>query len=161
MTRGSDNEDSVHMALRNLPYVNNRYDIRLMADSERSGSACSADGIALLNMKKIAAPSEWSSNKSLKDENGNTYAVSILQIKTRLSDASVNEVTQFIRSTPYVYNWNAQQLRPVVPNDHLCQLLDQCFILHVNMALYVCASETAILYCAAIHVPDYLVTMAQ
>lgn len=35
----------------------------------------------LLNMTKIALPSEFHSNKSLQNENGNTYALYTLEFK--------------------------------------------------------------------------------
>lgn len=87
--------------------------------------------------------------------------MSTLEIKTRLSDAILNEAAPFIRSTPYVLKWNSQQLRPIVPNAHVCQLLHQCVVLCVNLVLYVCTSEISILYCLVIYVPVYLMTMAR
>lgn len=97
MTMITVNEAFVQKALRDLPYVDITYDIGLMADTELAGFARSVDGIALLDMTKISAPSEWHSSKSVQDKNWNAYALSVLEIKTRLSNASLNEMTPFIR----------------------------------------------------------------
>lgn len=88
----------------------------------------------------------------MMDYLGNNYAVTTLEIKTRLSNTSVNEVTSFIICTPYVYEWNAEELRTIVPSEHLCQVLHQCVVTRYNTVLNVCASEPTITYCTMIHV---------
>lgn len=90
-----------------------------------------------------------------------TYDVFTLKIKTSLSDASVNEVIPFIRSTMYMHNCNGKKLDTVFPNDDLCQLLHPCVVLRVVLTLYNWKSEVCILYCAAILVTDHLKTMAR
>lgn len=50
MKRGSCNEDSVHKALVEMDFVERIYDIGLMALKYNAGLACSANGIALLDM---------------------------------------------------------------------------------------------------------------
>lgn len=47
----------------------------------------------------------------------------------------------------------------VVPDEHLCQFIHSFFVLNLNLFLYVCPSETALLYRAMIHVEDSLLNM--
>lgn len=44
-------------------------------------------------------------------------------------------------------------IKTVVPTDHQCQLLQQCIILGVKVAVYVCRSETGVLYTAIVYFP--------
>lgn len=98
---------------------------------------------------------------TVTDLDGNSYAVWSLEIKMLLSDGSVNEVKPLVRTTPYVNEWNSAKIREVVPNEHLCQIIYQGSVLKLNIVLYFCASETAILYYAVIHIQDYLLNMAR
>lgn len=152
-------EDIMQKALRELPSVKRAYDIGLMEDSDRSGFDCSSDGIYLLDMTKLKTPSDWETNKSVMNDYGKKYSVPTLDVKRRLSAESVNEVTSFITSTPFVYEWNAEELRTTVPNEHIFQVLHQYVVLRVNIVLYICASEKAILYFVVIHVTDYFMSM--
>lgn len=140
MKRGSVNQDNVKRGIKDLDYVKKLYDIALVVDSERNGVDRSADCIIIIDTINVSTASQWYSNKSVIDEKGNRYAVCTMELTTKLSDARVNELIAFTRSTLYVNDWHAPELRAGVPNDQLCQIRHQCVVPPVNIVYYVCAS---------------------
>lgn len=65
-------------------------------------------------------------------------------MKKSVSKSSVSAAVELQRSMPYIGTWNSDNILKVVPRKNLCQMMHQCLVLGVKVALYCCASETGI-----------------
>lgn len=79
----------------------------------------------------------------------------------QLSHGSVSEFTSLMREIQYVNERNLDAVRAVVPNKHVCRVIDKCLMLRDDMALYVPAFQTANNYCAVIHITDKLMDIVR
>lgn len=113
MERGSGN-CNVHKALLGMEFITGVYNIGLMNQKEKSGLACSADSVELLEMLKVTNTLYWTYTKYVTGTGCSKYAVCTVKIKTRLTDWGVNEISSNIRSTPYVFEWNYVETMSVI-----------------------------------------------
>lgn len=160
MMRGTINENCVLSALEGMPWVKAIREVGLLSRREETYWAASPDAVAVLDLLQVRGAEGWTSRDIiLHDET--RVSVATVEIKTRVADTTVNDGSSHVSVTPYVGAWNSAQILRVVPSDHLGQILHQCYVLGVNVAVYACASETGLLYTAIIHVPNSAIAIAR
>lgn len=150
MARGSYNEDTVTASLRSLDFVSYIAQVGLTARRAESYYAASPDGVAALDLSKVQNTSGWDIVKSIVDD-GKMLALARVEIKTRVSDSSLNEVAHRGGGRTYSGQWDSHCIREVVPINHLLPVMHQCALIGVNAALYAWAVETIFLYTSVIY----------
>lgn len=91
---------------------------------------------------------------------GIALSLATLEIVTPISAISINQYQIYARKDPYIGNWEDPEIQKLIPNEHLCQVLNQCYVINVNIALYVCACETDVMYHVILRVDDHVLIMA-
>lgn len=54
-------------------------------------------------------------------------------------------------SISYIGTWNSEKILQFLPWENLFQMMHQCLVLAVKVALYFCASETGVLYTSIVY----------
>lgn len=109
------------------------------------------DGIMALDLAKLPEAQSWHTEKFVFDD-GTKLALLTVEIKTRVSASSLNEVIHIGDVYSSIEKWHSPRMRYVVPHDYLLQTLLTCTVLGTNTALYACAPETSLIYTSVVYV---------
>lgn len=84
-----------------------------------------------------------------------------MEVKSHVTDKRLSSVTHLARVQPYIGVSNDEIIRFVVPWEHMMQMVHQCYVMNLTVALYVCASETGILYTAIMCMDEYVLELVR
>ena len=84
-----------------------------------------------------------------------------VEVKMRVSDNSLSTVTCDQTVIPDIEKWDSEYVNCKVPGDHFLQILHQCVVLQVNIGIYVCSSETGIVFIVVILFDEHIIGIAK
>lgn len=142
MKRGSVNEAAVMDSLRATELVIGLFEVGLVSMKEVPYLACSPDGIAILRIESM----QFENSTPEGEGCGKNYCLASVEIKTRVSARTLGQSMEFTSADPVSCEVGDTRFRQLVPTEHTSQLLHQATVLKLSYVLYVCASETEILY---------------
>lgn len=85
---------------------------------------------------------------------GSPYIVATVEMKTKVSDNGVSQALPSATADVTAVKLSTGECAELVPVEHQLQLLHQCICTPLDVGLYVCASESQVLYTAIVVVPE-------
>lgn len=159
ITRGSGNENAVVKFIENFPCIETIVELGLVCNREELLYAETTDGLEEVNTYMLTGATNWKSKREVTTAEVVKCLFSTVQIKSRITVASRIEVGTFRRVEPYVRVWDSAEVQRIVPNN-LGKMIHQCNVMGLNMEMYVCATETCVLYILLVLVSDQLLRNA-
>lgn len=133
---GTVNYSNVMTAIQELPFVVTLFSVGLFWPIICPHVACPPDGIALLDLSTTNGAEHWQSIKTVYTDIAKVAVAATVEIKTRITNNSLNSVARFARVELYTFKWSSAEVQDLVPRDYLCQVLHQCSVMNLNVVLY-------------------------
>lgn len=146
MQIGTFNEDMTISAIHGMPFVHAVYNCGILELKPDCSLAFSPDGIGFVTLVVMDTPEGWTPSKEIYFSDGVfSKTLCTVEIKTMVYSSTVVGVEETNIIEAYFGTINSPKIRKVDPDAHLCRILHQFVVLEVNLALYVCCSETILL----------------
>lgn len=101
------------------------------------------DGVVLLKLPDDITTSLIGGSKEAKVDD-ETYHVAPLEIKTRVSDRTVSTVLRDSSTNMPLLRLSDASFTSRITKQHAFQILQQCYVLHCNIAMFVCTIEIGV-----------------
>eukprot|EP00737_Agarophyton_chilense_P004797 gb/GEZJ01006395.1/.p1 GENE.gb/GEZJ01006395.1/~~gb/GEZJ01006395.1/.p1 ORF type:complete len:425 (-),score=36.09 gb/GEZJ01006395.1/:504-1778(-) len=143
MMRGTCNEQAVLNALSKKPFVLSIHECGMLADKQHSWLACSADGIARIDLAQTSFASAIGGEDNV--------ALATVEIKTSVSSSSLNRALNNASLDLACVKVGDASVLQRIPQEHIGQVLQQMLVINTNYSIYAVSSETALLSCTLLY----------
>ena len=149
MMRGNANEGAVLSALTSLPFIVTLFECGMLAMKHSGYLACSPDVIATVDAQILQKFNTEEGH--LVNDNGIPFLLATVEIKKRVASKSLNTALELATGDAVFFEVGDETFRKYIPESHTAQALNQMMILDVNVAIYLAAGETGLLYVVYVH----------
>ena len=152
MMRGSASEGAGLSALNSLPFIVTVFECGMLAMKHSRYLARSPDGVALVDAQILQKFNTEEGH--VVNENEIPFVLATVEIKTRVTSKSLNTALELATEDAAFCEVGHETFRKYIPESHTAQVLLQMMILDVNVAIYLAAVETGLLYAVYVHCSD-------
>jgi hypothetical protein len=136
-------------ALYKMDFVGDVFEVGMIALKEASWIACSPDGIALIRVASIGF------SGCVPDEE----ALASVEIKTSVSEISSSVTAQNASADVITCELGDVTFHKHVPEAHMAQVIQQMVVLSTLFAIYLCATETGVMFVLVIRASETFLDM--
>lgn len=150
--RGSANETVVLSSLGSMEWVHSVYNCGMLAEKGNTLCACSPDTIAFL---RYPNPDFTWGKVIAADTGGNSWPISFVEIKTAVSRGTLDPLLVYISVQFKMIHLASPDMPSYMPKEHAIQLSQQMEICCVTLGVYVCTSESGVLFTLLVYCDPY------